>query len=353
MDRERLIDMDRRIAPVRRNALGVLAVALLILGPWLGFWTLIPLVFAAIVFGVASGRMEQSDRPEYWMFGAWVGSEVIMGAAVALSGGPTIPTMSWFAIPVVTLSARFSARGVIVGVVIALALMLVVAFGVDAHAVIDNPPLLIAPAALVIAMAMLSTALMRSDVEHRGEAVVDPLTGMLNRGALSQRVVELEKQSEISAEPIGVILGDVDDFKAVNDSLGHAVGDTVLKDVAAIVRHQLRAFDLAYRFGGDEFLILLPGADLAKSLELAELLRKEVSSARAGSGLNVTMSLGVAASQGEGRFDYSWVFSVADAALYGAKRAGGDCVRGEGEPAPATGEERERRLAERVRQPLP
>jgi GGDEF domain-containing protein len=101
-------------------------------------------------------------------------------------------------------------------------LMLAVAFGADAAAVLDDPPLVVAPMALVIAVGMLSTALMRSDMEHRTEAVIDPLTGMLNRKALSARVQELTEQSRISGEPIGVIVGDVDRFKRINDVHGHS-----------------------------------------------------------------------------------------------------------------------------------
>src|SRR4029077_8750021 len=94
------------------------------------------------------------------------------------------PTLAWLAIPIVTLASRFSTRGVIFGVCFALALMLGVAFGVDPQAVIDYPPYVIAPAAAIVVVAIFATALMRSDLEHRQEAVIDPLTGMLNRTAL-------------------------------------------------------------------------------------------------------------------------------------------------------------------------
>ena len=126
---------------------------------------------------------------------------------------------------------------------------------------------------LVICTAILSTALMRSDVYHRGETVIDPLTGMLNRKALASRVAELEQQSLVSGEPIGLVVGDLDRFKEVNDSCGHATGDAVLKEVAYAMRKELRAFDLAYRLGGEEFLVVLPGADSDTSALLAERLR--------------------------------------------------------------------------------
>jgi diguanylate cyclase (GGDEF)-like protein len=324
-DRDRMLDMDRRLQPVRRAAFGVLALALLACGPWLGWWTIAPLVLAAGVFRLADSRIERAQRPEYGIFAAWACSQGIIAGSVALTGGPRTATMAWFAIPIVTLSARFSMRGIAIGVGITLGLMAAVAFGVDAAAVIDNPTLVVVPAAAVIAVAILSTALMRSDREHRSEAVIDQLTGMLNRKALAPRANELAQQSRVSGEPIGLIIGDLDHFKRVNDTQGHACGDAVLKDVAYVLRQELRAFDLVYRVGGEEFLVLLPGADLPQSEDVAENLRAAVSRDRLG-GEDMTMSFGVSASTRGEAFDYERVFSEADLALYEAKRNGRDRV---------------------------
>jgi GGDEF domain-containing protein len=183
-------------------------------------------------FRLADSRIERLANPEHAIFAAWAASQVIITASVAMTGGPNVPTMSWFAIPIVTLAARFSTRGIALGVAITLGLMAAVAFGVDAHAVIHDPPKLIAPVALVIAVTIFSIALMRSDVHHRTEAVIDPLTGMLNRKALDVRTEELEQQSRFTGEPIGVVVGDIDNFKQVNDRFGHARGDAALREVA-------------------------------------------------------------------------------------------------------------------------
>jgi diguanylate cyclase (GGDEF)-like protein len=207
-------------------------------------------------------------------------------------------------------------------VAFALVLLLAVAFGVNAGAVADDPTLVIAPVTAVIAIAMLSTALMRSDFEHRSEAVIDQLTGMLNRNALATRAAELSQQSEVSGEPVGLIVGDLDHFKEINDSRGHAIGDAVLTDVAYVLRKRLRAFDLAYRMGGEEFLVLLPGADLEQTAEMAEQLRAGVAADTVGGGERVTMSFGVSASQHGSRFNYDEVFAEADSGLYEAKRNG-------------------------------
>jgi diguanylate cyclase (GGDEF)-like protein len=321
-DRERLLDMEERLKPVRRVAIGILGIALIVAAPWLGWWTLIPLAFAAALFGTADKLMERAERPEYVMFAAWALSELTIAAAIALSGGPKTATLSWLAIPVVTLSARFSLRGVVTGVAIAIGLVCAVAFATDAAAVIDYPPLVTAPVALILATAVLSTALMRSDVEHRSEAVIDGLTGMLNRKSLANRVLELEQQSEVTGQQIGLIVGDLDRFKLINDSKGHAAGDSVLVDVAYALRKQLRAFDLAYRMGGEEFVFLLPGSDLQEAKEIAELLRRTIAASRVGDGVDITMSFGVSSSVPGQRFEYERVFAAADEALYEAKSLG-------------------------------
>ena len=117
---------------------------------------------------------------------------------------------------------------------------------------------------LIVSVMALSVALMRSDLEHRSEAAIDPLTGMLNRGALDTRVAELEAQARRTPQPVALLVADLDHFKAINDERGHAVGDAVLAEVAERFRGELRAYDLAYRLGGEEFLVLLPGRRRAR-----------------------------------------------------------------------------------------
>lgn len=333
VDRERLLDMERRLKPVRALTIGMLGVALIASVPWIGWWTLAPLAIAAGLFKIADDMLDEAARPEYVMFAAWALSELTIAAAVAAAGGTAgTATMAWLAIPIVTLSARFSARGVIAGVVWALLLLVAVGFGAYGEQIAASPPLLIAPAALILGVATLSTALMRSDVEHREEAVIDALTGMLNRHALENRVGELAQQSALTGQPVGVIVGDLDHFKGINDSLGHQVGDTVLKQIAYELRKDLRAFDLAYRIGGDEFLILMPGAELAECEGLAHQLCETVRMSM-GESINLSISFGVSSSAPGEAFDYDNVFAAADHALYAAKQEGRNQVRVAGKTA--------------------
>ncbi len=331
LDRQRMLEMEEHMRPVRRRAAAIMALAICAAGPWLGWW---PLAFVVSIMGgfaAADHLMPRLARPERLMFGAWVASALTIALAVALSGPRGAPALALAGIPVVTLSSRFSTRGVIVGLFVSLTLTLAVAFGVDRTTVLANPVLIIIPVALILCVAVLSAPLMQSDIKHRSDAVIDQLTGMLNRHALSVRVTELTEQARVTGEPIGLIVADVDRFKIVNDSFGHTVGDAVLKDVAYLLRKQLRAFDLAYRLGGEEFLVLLPGAESDSAAELAERLREAVSAVPLGPGVSVTISLGVCVSTPGELFDYGSVFARADAALYKAKRSGRDrvCVAGE------------------------
>jgi diguanylate cyclase (GGDEF)-like protein len=336
-DRERMLDMEERVRPFRQRTLLILAVAIVGMAPWTGFWPLLFLIPAGVFFGLADGLMPRVERPEYLMFAAWIGSELTIAGAVSLAGGPREAALSWIAIPVMTLSSRFSMRAVVAGVMVASALVLAVAFGVDTSGVLASPELVVAPLALILCVAVLSTPLMRSDIQHRNDAVIDQLTGMLNRKALSARVHELDQQSAVTGEPVGVIVGDLDHFKNINDTRGHTVGDVVLREVAYLLRKHLRAFDLAYRLGGEEFLILVPGSDLKSTADLAHRLREGVCEEQLTGGLRVTMSFGVAASEHDGRFNYNDVFAEADAALYRAKRAGRNrvCLSGSDDIAAA------------------
>jgi diguanylate cyclase (GGDEF)-like protein len=321
-DRERMLDMEERVRPCRQRAMAILALAIVSVGPWVGWWPLLFLIPSTIFFALADHYLTRVTRPELVMFAAWIGSELTIAGAVTLGGGARVFALSWLAIPVITLSSRFSTRGVVAGVIIAGALVLAVGIGVAPHTIVDSPELVIAPLALVLCVAVLSTPLMHSDIQHRSDAVIDQLTGMLNRKALGARTHELAQQSHVTGEPVGVIVADLDRFKRINDTRGHATGDMVLKEVAYLLRKQLRAFDLAYRLGGEEFLILVPGSDIEQTAELAERLRAGIAADPLGDGVKVTMSLGVGASAHAERFDYATVFAEADAALYRAKREG-------------------------------
>ena len=305
--------------------MAVLGLTFVAMGPWIGWWPVFPLVLAGIVFRRVGKRALTAQRPEILLAASWLLAPSSLALGIAFTGGPLSPAVFWLAIPASTLPARFHSRGVFAGVAVSILLLIAVTVGVDAAAVLNDPTLFFSPLAVLVATVILTMALSASEVEHRGEAVIDALTGMLNRKALATRVEELTAQSQVAGRSVGLIIADIDHFKRINDSRGHAAGDVVLRDVAYRIRKELRAYDLAYRLGGEEFAVLVPGASLREAGQVAERLRIAV----AGSAIHesdVTISLGVAVSDG-GPLDYNSLFQAADESLYAAKRDGRNLVR--------------------------
>jgi diguanylate cyclase (GGDEF)-like protein len=151
----------------------------------------------------------------------------------------------------------------------------------------------------------------------------DALTSLVNRGELEvQLALMLHEQRGKSADPFCVIFSDVDLFKAINDTFGHAVGDQVLVDVANCLRHEVYSGDLVARYGGEEFVIVCPGTALEQGVKRAERLRLAIMNGNIGGieDLRVTASFGV--SQVEEGDSVEDILRRADRALYNAKRTG-------------------------------
>jgi diguanylate cyclase (GGDEF)-like protein len=325
LERAHMLAMLRRIDRVGHSANLLILAALVSAGPWFGWWPMVPVLLGGIGLQIAESTLDRRRRPEYALGLAWIAAAVVFASAFFLAGRPPVVGLPFMLLMNVGFSAVFPPRGVVIGGAVQAALMAAVAFGTGGAEVLHYPIVFVMPLALLGVLTLIGTVVGRSAVEHRGAAVVDPLTGLLNRMALDSRAAELSHQAELSEEPLALILADLDGFKAINDLDGHAVGDAVLEEVAARLRSHVRAFDSVYRLGGDEFVLLLPGVDCDGALELAERLRESLGS-RPVRGVPVTISMGVAARSAGDDLGYSQLFDAADGALYEAKRAGRDRV---------------------------
>jgi len=170
----------------------------------------------------------------------------------------------------------------------------------------------------------LQAALLMAQGELRQQATHDALTGLLNRGAISEifeRELARAKREEMS---VGVLLADVDHFKSVNDTHGHDTGDEVLRQVARRLQGAVRTYDLVGRYGGEELMVVLPRCDDESAFRIAERARAAVASTPCGSdpAVPVTISMGIATSRALGTFDANALVRGADAALYRAKNGG-------------------------------
>ncbi|MGQ9671286.1 MAG: GGDEF domain-containing protein [Desulfosoma sp.] len=157
----------------------------------------------------------------------------------------------------------------------------------------------------------------------RVQATRDALTGTYNRGAAYQRLVEEVDRAVREKQPLSLLMMDIDHFKKINDTYGHLVGDHVLKETVARVQSVIRSYDIVGRFGGEEFLVVLPHADTDFAIAVAERIRAAVSNRPILSGsvaVSVTLSAGVATARGPSVPDA--LIQSADEALYLAKRTG-------------------------------
>jgi len=177
-------------------------------------------------------------------------------------------------------------------------------------------------------MAIAATVIrvMRDYVEHliaqlSDAARTDALTGLPNRRGFRELLdLELERARRGGA-PMSVLAGDLDHFKDVNDRAGHHVGDTVLQQAAALLREGVRQIDVPARIGGEEFAVILPGADAEAALAVAERLRCHLRDAFADAAVPITISFGIASHPAHAETAASLV-RAADEALYGAKEGG-------------------------------
>ncbi len=162
----------------------------------------------------------------------------------------------------------------------------------------------------------------------RDRAMIDPLTELANRRAFDERLrQEWERAIRYSAR-LSLIMADIDHFKSVNDQHGHSAGDDVLRQVAHRLSKELRTSDMLFRYGGEEFAVVLPETVSASALDVADRLRTGVCGEPVQVGtktLTVTVSLGVADSEGASCADL--LIHAADESLYQAKSAGRNCVR--------------------------
>lgn len=156
------------------------------------------------------------------------------------------------------------------------------------------------------------------------EATHDPLTNLYNRRYLDTALDDAEKRARRSGRTVGLMMLDLDHFKSVNDNYGHEVGDQVLREFAAQLRASLRAGDVACRYGGEEFTVLLNGASLQTTRQRAEQFRQAVEKIRIpykDKVLTLTVSVGIAAYPEDGASLHE-ILQAADRALYGAKHSG-------------------------------
>ena len=172
---------------------------------------------------------------------------------------------------------------------------------------------------------------LRNNLDHSLElAVTDQLTGLHNRRYMAGQLGALANRAARGGDPVAALMIDIDHFKKINDGFGHDTGDEVLREFAVRLASNVRAVDLPCRYGGEEFVVIMPGTQIADAERIAERIRRHVAGspfrvAGAPEPLSVTISIGVAATLGEGDSAEA-LLKRADEAVYAAKAAGRNTV---------------------------
>ena len=161
--------------------------------------------------------------------------------------------------------------------------------------------------------------------KYKKLSLIDQLTGISNRRHLFQELKKYFRKHKEVKRPLSLLMIDVDDFKKINDTYGHEVGDEVLKKVAETISKSVRKFDFVGRYGGEEFIVILPGADIRRAIEIAERIRKNIEAqifTYDGVEIKATVSLGVAEMLKDKPRSVNDLIKIADMRMYRAKISG-------------------------------
>jgi diguanylate cyclase (GGDEF)-like protein len=322
--RARVLDNSPRVKAARTTASLSVGLAVLYAAPTYSWWLLLLFAVSMINTSTVDVRMQRARRPEYQAAFTIVVSQALMAAGSALTGGAQSPMLPLIVIPTAFVATRFRPRVCFVATAIAMGMLIAASLAVSPQETLRHPGWLVVSLVILVGIDAATQALFSAELQHRNTAILDPLTGLLNRKGLEQRFSELAEQARLMGAPISMLVCDLDHFKQVNDLHGHATGDAVLRDVAYALRKQLRSFELIYRLGGEEFLIVLPGATGDDAALLGQRLCDSVRECHTQS-LELTISVGCATQWGPD-LEFDLLFEAADRALYDAKAAGRDQV---------------------------
>jgi diguanylate cyclase (GGDEF)-like protein len=324
VDRVRLVDMSPAVRRARLLAGLFCGLGVVALVPWLGWWPVVVFALVPAPLVALDRLLSRVSRPERLVAASLALHTTLIVVGVGISGGVHSPLLAWVAIPVVTAAARFRVAVFLSGGLLATAAVVLASGLASWSTLVHDPAPLIGVIVLLGALVVAQRPLLDAETRWRREAVLDPLTGLLNRQGLARRFRELAEQARLTDQPVSLVAVDLDGFKRINDAHGHAQGDTVLKDVARALRTTLRSFELLYRIGGEELLLILPGTELSVGCEIAQRARRAIEDSQPG-GLPVTASFGVSSACGDA-IEFAPMFAAADRALYAAKAGGRNLV---------------------------
>ncbi|TRB06172.1 GGDEF domain-containing protein [Agrobacterium tumefaciens] len=278
-----------------------------------GRGTIVPLCLVALMAVIAAFQVADNNAYRAALFNGCAALAYLAGAGVLLARWRREPLLSRLALAAIT-----GISGLI-----SLSVLKSMLFPDYATINLVNAFFFIIMLNFAIALFVMMLVAERSERKLLVLANTDPLTGVKNRRFFFQAMPAVPDPADAA------MLLDIDHFKSINDRFGHAVGDSVLQEVAKRIGGSIRGGDVLARYGGEEFIIYLPGAGVQKASMIGERIRNAVALDEVDCGglrVGVTISIGVATS-GEMRCDLLTLADMADRALYRAKSEGRNCVR--------------------------
>jgi len=285
-------------------------------------WPMIPLACSGIAYFLALTAPPKSRYPELVAASSWTVGLLCSMYAASLAGPPYAFMWVGVAISLPFIAVIWPWR-VVVGSVVMMFVVLALAAAtlVPDDQITFDPPALLGPVIGLILCVVMISIVREVDRRNRQAVLTDVLTGLGNRAAMDVYLREALLVGDSQNASIAMVVFDLDHFKALNDRLGHAQGDAALRRTAAALRAELPAGGGLFRYGGEEFVVLLPATEQAAALAVAERMRAGVAELAIG-GQNLTVSGGLVVDRMHPALDLGAMFQRADAALYDAKNQG-------------------------------
>jgi len=253
LDRERLIGTVKGLGRARVVMFAVLLLGMIAASPQTGWWPIAALLFAAVTSIYLYRDLDRRSRPEYWAAAGWLATQVPLAVGIAITGGPRSPALSWLAIAVVSLVARFNRRAIRVGMVFLYLLFLVDTYGVNAGWAVAHSADVLGVAALMAAVWLFAEALMRSDLDHRAR---DATTGLPNMAKFLELLRLSLKRTEERSGAVAVMIVGLAGLDEVREALGPRAANGLLGQAGARIARSAATAELVASGSGDEFLIL-------------------------------------------------------------------------------------------------
>ena len=330
VDLERARDMNERLLMVQLLQIAVLTA--MMLGGIVAYNPLaaVPLVLSEIGFLISLLFPLDFARAQLPLIGGWLIGMAATMSALAIAGPPRVYLWAVAPVSIQFIGVIWTRKLTLAASITAILAVVTTALLVEYDTVTADPWTLLPMVVVTVLTAGAAITLRDVDFATRGAVLVDALTGLRNRVAMQSSMTELTTDGGAAS----IVVFDLDHFKEINDVHGHGAGDAVLQSAAERMRETIGPDGQLFRFGGEEFVAVLPTCGTEDALALAERVRESVSSSTIG-GLAITLSAGVATAQRGHAYHGNEVFRHADAAMYDAKQAGRNrvCIATETDPS--------------------